>query len=217
MGRGIAETIGELYVDGAHMATAQSRFDAVLQLIDGRISALNAQAEASGLPPDAVRYIGPTFVVHCENAPQLLEDDVCVAVLAHIARRGARTGVVAKLYGDRAAILEGCTRHSVALIAALQDGRVLQIVEPAEAGNRPPMDLSVPNLVDPASPAGTLAALMSAGDAAAAGALVAAYVHERDDNPDGRRFIAQVLRQAAEVLAPSGAADRSCPLCRDEP
>lgn len=215
MGRGIAETIGELYVDGAHMATAQSRFDAVLQLIDGRISALNAQAEASGLPPDAVRYIGPTFVVHCENAPQLLEDDVCVAVLAHIARRGARTGVVAKLYGDRATIFDGCT--SALIDTALREGRVLQIVEPAEAGNRPPMDLKNPHLVDPASPAVTLAALVSAGDAAAAGALIAAFVHEREDSADGRRFVATVLRQAAEALVPSGAADRSCPLCRDEP
>lgn len=208
-----AERLTELYVDGDHVTTATNRLDHVMAMIGDRNAALDLQAAELRAAPGGelaavgLRHIGPAFVVHVTNIDGLLDNDFCTAVLLHIARRGGRAGVVARVYGDGDEVVTALLRRSSAFGPALFINRSLQVVGGhaplrtlvAAAAEASREMLATEQSAPAAAPAGDVAAQVLA----AAGTLVA-YVREHDEAGQHAVFVAEVLRRAAETLAPAG-------------
>lgn len=228
MGHG---AISEIQVSGDNIPVAQGRLDYVFTLIESRREELNTQARGNGLPLGAVRYIGPTFQVHVTSLAALMGDDLCRSYLEHVARNGARCGVVVLIYGlgpnDDPASVMGKAGFTLGVIAAAcAEGRVFR---PAPATAPPPSWMRRPETVEQAEHysealSAELWAALALQDYA--GLLsVMTHVRECGETPAGpteRRLVADALRRAADILLPGSGgmlpgAMVECPLCLAAP
>lgn len=214
----------EIEIAGDHPLSAQDRLAYVFDLIERRREELNAQARAEGLPMTATRFAGPAFPVHVRRLPELLDDSVCTAHLEHLARNGARCGVVGLVYGDAEAVVDAATKHSTTVAAALIEGRALRMAPAAHTmpWQRQPTTTEVAEHYSEAVSAELWAALVT-GDSASI-AAVFTHVHSLGETPGGpteRRLVADCLRRAADILLPGAGGMLlplvPCPFCIASP
>jgi len=190
----------------------------VFDLIEERRVTLDAQAASEGVPAPAARYAGPALVVRVVDVTAdaaALADDEVRAHLEHVARHGARCGVVVELHGTTEAASKACA-GSRGLLAALLDRRALRVIEPTAGVERPAVRLSP----EPGEP-GHLAALVRRGmayppevDEATAGGYLDGMIAAAGaaGGAVAMAFLGMELRRTADMLDPEGGLI-TCPLC----
>lgn len=177
-------------------------------LIEDRRKTLNAEARAQGVPPTAVRYRGPAFVLHVFDVAEVLADHEGRASIEHAARHGARCGAVVKLYATAEEVRRACA--GLPIEAGLTGG-TLQVVEPTAGAERP-----VPGSGIGAGEPGYLARLVLQGYGRNAGDYLAGMVEAGLTDHIAMAFLGRELRRAADAIDPDGGLI-PCPLCLASP
>lgn len=190
----VADSIGEIWVDGMQLGTAQGRLGYVVGLVTLRRDALDRLGRESN---GAASITGAPFRVNVRgDLYALLYDDECRAALEFVAEHGERCGVVVLLYGSPDLITHAIALRSDTLTAAYAEGKVLRHVTDFGA-----------DLVGDTAATAAAAALLTAGrrvaacsnPAALALALDATFA-AADDAGAARRDLAVALHRTATLL-----------------